>query len=62
MEFRRVSSAELAGVLALQEENLFENLSPDARQGGFLSARFTREQFVQMDAGVAMMALMRRPD
>ena len=55
MQFRRVCDADWAGVLALQEDNLLENLSPEARRDGFLSARFTREQFVQMDADVAVM-------
>jgi len=55
MQFRRVRGADLAGVLALQEDNLLENLSLEARQGGFLSARFTREQFTRMDADVAVL-------
>ena len=44
----------MAGMLALQEDNLFDNLPPEARRDGFLSARFTREQFAQMDADVAV--------
>jgi L-amino acid N-acyltransferase YncA len=41
-------------VLALQEANLRDNLTDDARDQGFLSARFTREQFAAMDADVAV--------
>ena len=54
MQFRRLQPADLTGVLALQEANLFDNLSPEARRDGFLSARFTHAQFAQMDADVAV--------
>jgi predicted N-acetyltransferase YhbS len=53
--FRRLSEADYAGILALQEANLFDNLSKEARQDGFLSARFSREQFLRMDRDVGML-------
>jgi acetyltransferase (GNAT) family protein len=53
--FRRLSNEDFAGVLALQEANLFDNLPPRGRQEGFLSARFSREQFLQMDRDVRVL-------
>ena len=55
MQFRRATEADCAGMLALQEANLFENLAPAERAQGFLSARFSREQFARMDADVGVM-------
>jgi len=53
--FRRLSDADVAGVLILQERNLFDSLPPSEREGGFLSARFSREQFLQMDRDVGVL-------
>jgi predicted N-acetyltransferase YhbS len=53
--FRRLTDEDYAGILALQEANLFDNLSTEARQDGFLSARFSREQFVRMDRDVGVL-------
>ena len=53
--FRRLTDDDHAGILALQEANLFDNLSTEARQDGFLSARFTRDQLVQMDRDVGVL-------
>ncbi len=53
--FRRLTDEDCEGVLALQEANLFDNLSTDARRDGFLSARFSREQFVRMDSDVGVL-------
>ena len=53
--FRRLNDEDHAGVLALQEANLFDNLSAAARKEGFLSARFSREQFVRMDRDVGVL-------
>jgi hypothetical protein len=55
MLFRRLTEADYPGILALQEANLFDNLSSEARADGFLSARFSRAQFQQMNADVAVM-------
>lgn len=55
MLFRRITDSDYPGVLALQEANLFDNLSPAERESGFLSARFSREQFARMDADVGVM-------
>lgn len=54
MRFRRVVSADLEAVLELQEANLHEHLSDAQRAEGFLSVRFTREQFDPMNAGAAV--------
>ena len=53
--FRRLTDEDYAGILALQEANLFDNLSTEARQDGFLSARFSREQLLQMDRDVGVL-------
>jgi predicted N-acetyltransferase YhbS len=53
--FRRLSDEDYAGVLALQEANLSDNLSAPARGEGFLSARFSREQFARMDRDVGVL-------
>jgi hypothetical protein len=42
-------------MLALQEANLLDNLSKEARASGFLSARFSAEQFAQMNDQCAVM-------
>jgi hypothetical protein len=55
MLFRRLTETDYPGILALQEANLFDNLSIEARADGFLSARFSRAQFEQMNADVAVM-------
>ena len=52
--FRRVRESDYAALLALQEANLRDNLTEVQRSAGFLSARFSREQFAVMDAGVAV--------
>jgi predicted GNAT superfamily acetyltransferase len=51
---RRVQETDYAALLALQEANLRDNLAPDQRTEGFLSARFSRDQFATMDADVAV--------
>jgi predicted N-acetyltransferase YhbS len=53
--FRRLTDEDHAGILALQEANLFDNLSTEARREGFLSARFSREHLVQMDRDVGVL-------
>jgi hypothetical protein len=55
MRYRRLEERDLAAVLALQEANLFERLAPQHRRQGFLSARFSAEQFTEMAADVAVM-------
>src|SRR5512133_51955 len=51
---RRVQETDYAALLGLQEANLRDNLAPDQRTEGFLSARFSRDQFATMDADVAV--------
>ena len=55
MLYRRVTEADYPGILSLQEANLFDNLPPADRDSGFLSARFSREQFARMDADVGVL-------
>jgi len=52
--FRRVQESDYPALLALQEANLRDNLTPDQRNEGFLSARFSRDQFATMNADVAV--------
>jgi len=52
---RRLEPHDLPALLALQEANLFANLSADERGDGFLSAPFSAEQFSQMACEVAVM-------
>ncbi len=54
MLFRRFNADDIPGLLALQAANLFENLSDKQRKDGFLSARFSAEQFAQMDRDAAV--------
>src|SRR5689334_18719525 len=52
--FRRVRESDYPALLELQEANLRDNLSEVERSQGFLSARFSREQFAAMDQDVAV--------
>ncbi len=52
--FRRVNERDYPSLLQLQEANLRDNLTPEQSAQGFLSARFTRDQFAAMDADVAV--------
>lgn len=54
MKFRRASAADWDGVLSLQEANLRDKLNEAQRAQGFLTVRFERAQFVQMDADAAV--------
>jgi len=56
MRFARAAGSNYAGILALQEANLFDNLSAEARADGYLSARFSAAQFERMNADVAVVA------
>jgi predicted N-acetyltransferase YhbS len=55
LQFRRLTDEDCSGILALQEANLFDNLSAEARQDGFLSARFSREHLARMDRDVGVL-------
>jgi L-amino acid N-acyltransferase YncA len=54
MHIRRVTARDYAGMLALQEANLVDNLPAEQRKDGFLSARFTEEQFARMNGDAAV--------
>ena len=53
-QFRRVRDRDYPALLALQEANLRDHLTQEQRNEGFLSARFSRDQFAEMNAGVAV--------
>ena len=53
MLFRRLAPRDLSGVLELQEFNHFESLTQEQQKEGFLSARFSAEQFAQMNREAA---------
>jgi hypothetical protein len=55
MDYRRLEERDLPAVLALQDANLFGNLTPQQRAQGFLSARFSAAQFAEMAADLAVM-------
>jgi L-amino acid N-acyltransferase YncA len=55
MRFRTASTADFAAVLAIQNANLYANLTDEQRRGGFLSAAFSIEHFAQMVREVAVM-------
>lgn len=54
MKFRRATGSDFESILALQEANLHENLTEMQRADGFLSVRFTRDQFAEMNAGATV--------
>ena len=54
MLFRRLAPDDLPGLLELQESNHYENLTPDERKEGFLSARFSVDHFEQMNRDAAV--------
>jgi L-amino acid N-acyltransferase YncA len=54
MNFRRVAQRDYPGILALQEANQFDNLTPEQRRDGFLMARFSAEQLAQMNRDAAI--------
>jgi hypothetical protein len=53
-QFRRLHEDDLSALLALQEANLHDNLTPAQRSHGFLSARFRADQFAEMNRGGAV--------
>lgn len=54
ISIRRVVDRDYPGILALQEVNLFENLSEADRREGFLSARFSTQAFDCMNRDAAI--------
>lgn len=54
MKFRRASPADWDEVLKIQEANLRDKLTEAQRAQGFLTVRFERAQFEQMDTGAAV--------
>ena len=58
MHYRRLEDCDLPALLALQEANLFGNLTAEARRNGFLSARFSATQFGEMARDIAVMVAL----
>ena len=54
VEFRRVRDRDYPALLVLQDANLRDHLTPEQRNEGFLSARFSPDQFAEMSAGVGV--------
>jgi hypothetical protein len=54
VRYRRLEAGHLPGVLALQEANLYTKLDAQERRDGFLSARFSAEQFGAMERDLAV--------
>jgi hypothetical protein len=48
MKFRRATSEDFSAILEVQAANFIGNLNDAARQNGFLSVEFTREQIEEM--------------
>lgn len=58
MVYRRATDQDLPAIVALQDANLLDNLSPEQRRQGFLSARFSAEQFARIERDVALIVAM----
>lgn len=54
MEVRRAVAADFAGVVDLQDRNLWSRVDPNDRGGGFLSNRFSQQQFEAIDDDVCV--------
>lgn len=54
MIFRKAQSKDFPKILALQQQNLFENLSEEERKDGFLSTAFPLEHFENMNAEIGI--------
>ena len=55
MRIRPAVAADTYPILSIQTANLYANLTEEERRGGFLSAAFTAEHFVQMTREVVVM-------
>jgi len=54
MRYRRLMPADLPGVLALQEANMFDALDETQRRDGYLSVRFDSADFSHMAEDIAV--------
>ena len=52
--YRKADSADFPLILALQKDNLLQNLEPQAQQDGFLSIEYTRDQleYINSELGI----------
>lgn len=57
--YRRVEENDYESILALQEENFRSSITEQDKQNGFLSATFTKEQFVAMNEDLAVIVAIK---
>ncbi len=60
MEFRRATPHDFSAIQALQSANLVNALAAEDRQGGFLSAEFTRRQIAKMASDIGIIVAVDR--
>ena len=57
MLYRRATDQDYDGIVLLQDQYLYRNLTVEQRQDGFLSVQFSKQQFVSMNMdGVVVVA------
>lgn len=56
LRFRRANAEDLGAIMALQDSSFIDNLSPEQRRSGFLSAKFSEQQMaaIAADLGIAV--------
>jgi hypothetical protein len=54
MEYRHSRPGDYDAMVAMAQTNYVDNLTPEQRKDGFLSVRFTREDFARMASEVAI--------
>jgi len=52
--YRKVEENDYKNILALQQENFRSGVTEEDKQNGFLSAKFTKEQFMAMNADLGV--------
>lgn len=60
MEFRRAQSVDFDGMVTLLDANLTRNLTDDQKRDGFLSVRFTADQFAKMNDNLCVIVAVER--
>ena len=57
--YRRVEKDDYEYILALQQENFRSAITEDDKQNGFLSAKFTKEQFMAMNEDLSVIVAIK---
>lgn len=57
--YRRAEENDYENILALQQENFRSGLTEEDKQNGFLSAKFTKEQFMAMNEDLGVIAAIK---